>query len=186
MPVIATRIAATRGGPRRRSAAGRAATAGRGRWGRRRTRERGSTCQWRRPGRRCRCGRCWGVRDRAAAGLAVEAIDVALIGDEGIVEHLEGDLTAAACLVAEVDRAHAALAETAEEAVDTQGANSGCGSGGGSSSEGRGGPRGDACPGSRLVFSIGPPSGRMAGRFPSRDTGPCGQTTSDPESPPLG
>ena len=57
------------------------------------------------------------VEEFAALGLAVEAVDVALAAGELVVEHLDGDLAVFALFPAEVDRAHAALAEPPQKAV---------------------------------------------------------------------
>src|SRR5262249_54524962 len=57
------------------------------------------------------------VEQGAALGLAVEAVDVVLAADQVVVEDLQRDLAVVPAVVAEVDGAHAALAEPAEDAV---------------------------------------------------------------------
>ena len=56
------------------------------------------------------------VEQLAALVLAVEAIDVALVAGEAVGEHLERHLLAQLLMIGQVDRSHAALAESAQNA----------------------------------------------------------------------
>jgi hypothetical protein len=60
------------------------------------------------------------VEQDTGLGLAVEAVDVVLVAGQALAEHLEGDLAVVLAVVGQVNRAHATLAEAAQDAVLTE------------------------------------------------------------------
>ncbi len=57
------------------------------------------------------------VEQGAALGLAIKAIDVALIAGQVLAEDLDGDLLVLAFVIAQIDRSHAAFAQAAQNAI---------------------------------------------------------------------